>query len=208
MAELSAILKAINERQSAQRDSGAFWAGREQRLGPFSCLRMGGRVFPDADDYTDKRACAVRLSGNGFEYRTDKQHAFGRSGKKSLSVGYHPSLINAEIRVWRIEQWIALAHYIPTIHPKVQPGKRTAYAVEHPFLSAFSISNVYVNKMSLPEPGEHRMLYVLRMELEEIFDLRDDEPKVLRQAGDGDSTSRVNKDFRALEGSTEYEARP
>jgi len=209
MAALQDILKALNE-QLAQRDSGAFWTGMRQQLTVWSTLRMGEKVFPGADSPEDPRACAVRLSGTGFEYRTDKQRAFGRSGKKSVSVGYHPGIISVEVRVWRPQQFIALASYLPLIHPKVQADKRTAWAVEHPFLSMYGIANVFVNKCSLPEPGDHRMLCVLRMELEEIFDIRDDSPKVLKQAGTGepkDSNTPTGEEYD-VEGPVDYVEEP
>lgn len=190
--------------------TGSFWAGRRgsRDLGPWSTLILDGQVFPGADSATDPRACAVRLRG-GVRYRIDSQKVKGQSGHKLVSEGYEPTQISAEVRIWRPEQWLAFVSYLPYINPKVQGNQRRARSAEHPFLSAYGISSVYINEIHLPEEGEHRFLRTVKLNLWEVFDIRSgdaDKAKTVKPT-DGDYNGAVREEFRGVEG-PEYEAAP
>lgn len=190
--------------------NGSFWAGDpgSAALGTWSTLIMDGQVFPGADGPDDRRACAVRLRG-GVRYRIDSQKVKGQSGHKLVSEGYEPTQITAEVRIWRPEQWLAFVQYLPFINPKVQGNQRRARGVEHPFLSAYGISTVYVNEIHLPEEAEHRFIRTVRMNLWEVFDIRTgagDGAKTVKPT-DGDYSGGVRQEFRGVEG-PEYEAAP
>lgn len=186
------LLQALASQRNL-REGGAFWGGGgpyEGSLGPWSTLVIDGKIFPGADSYRDGSAgdlgggfaaCAVEIDEGAIKYRRDNQRAQGKRGSKKVVHGYEPAQFTAKALIYTEAQWIAFQAYLPTIHPKNKPDKLHVYKVQHPVLQAYSISQVHIHEVSFPRDGADRMIKVVTLHFEEVYDLKGS-AKTLKQA--------------------------
>lgn len=194
------------------REGGAFWAGGgpyEGKLGPWSTLTIDGKIFPGADSYRDGSqddtdggvaAVAVTIDDGSIRYRLDNQRGHGKSGSKKVVHGYEPAQLIAKAWIYTAAQWLAFQAYLPVIHPKNQPSKRRVFQVQHPVLSAYSLTQFYINEVELPKDADNRMVKTVSIHMEEVYDLKGKATKVRQKDTEVGGGINVQTPFKFEEG--------
>jgi len=97
----------------------------------------------------------AKVSGR-IAIRKDRQRAAGKSGHKSVHLGYEPATIDITLRLWTETHWrtfLRLAEFIRPRKPKPGDKPPGPFQLSHPALAAYKISAVEFIEAGFPEPS-------------------------------------------------------
>jgi hypothetical protein len=115
-------------------------------------LRLGGIDLPGILEEPPKAEPGRKV---------DKKNGAGLDGATLTWHGFEPPEISIKLLLWTAEHWREWQEILPVILPR--PGKPPAnpFAIDHPALTAYGITQVMVTKISLPEKaGQHGVMRV------------------------------------------------
>lgn len=158
---------------------------RDGKLSVWNTVRLDGKVFPGVQDIDSRAACICIPSGR-VRYAIDRQRAKGTTKAESkliaraeaagveshriVSEGYMPDRVTLKVLIWRPDQWSQLQTYLPTINPKIASNKLKPFYIDHPFLAALGITQIFISEISTPEETGTYGLYQFEIVGHEVFD--------------------------------------
>jgi len=187
LPQFTPALEALATAESA--DTYGFWYGdpaHEGQLGPWNTLRSDGPlgpIFPGAKDYTDPKACGVRVRGK-VAYRVDHPKIKKSDGHRLVIEGYQPDALEIEVWIWTPAQYAAYLAVLPLISPKLNPVLRRAHRISHADLAPLGLSEVYFTEVPTLEDGHVWGLRVLKLKAIEVFRDAKESTKVLKPSDD------------------------
>ncbi len=169
---------------------------RDGKLSVWNTVKLDGKVFPGFDDIDSRSACIVIPSAK-VRYAVDRQRVKGLTKEENkalarkeaqgveshriVSEGYMPGPVTMKVLIWRPDQWSALLGYLPKINPKVQANKLRPFFIDHPFLAALGITQIFINEISTPEETGTHNLFTFEIGGFEVFDsTRSTEAKAIK----------------------------
>lgn len=158
--------------------------GRQGQLTIWSTCLIGGKVFPGVANLDDAGAC-ICIPSAKVRYAIDRQKAQGQTKEERkallaqqakgietyriLSDGYVPGPVLLRVGIWRIEQWRAFKKYLPQINPKLKENKLKPLLIDHPYLAALGIDQIFINEISTPTESGTWGLHWIDIGCHEVF---------------------------------------
>lgn len=158
---------------------------RDGKLSVWNTVKLDGKVFPGVDDIDSRSACIVIPSAK-VRYAVDRQRvkgltkdenknlarqeAQGVESHRIVSEGYMPGPVSLKCFIWRPDQWQAWLKYLPTLNPKIQANKLRPFFIDHPFLAALGINQIFINEIGTPEETGTYGLFTFEIGAYEVFD--------------------------------------
>lgn len=158
---------------------------RQGQLTVFSTCVIDGKVFPGTSGIDDLGTC-ICIPQARTRYAIDRQKVQAetpaqrkaRQAKKLpepppmhriITEGYLPGPVSLKVGIWRREQWEAWLKYLPQINPKLKENQLRALSIDHPYLSALGIDQIFINDIGVPEESGTWGLHWIDIGAHEVF---------------------------------------
>ena len=155
--------------------SGEFWNGGgpdEGRVGAWAALLLGGLWFPGQAAIDSPGVIPVYIDDGDIGYRIDRQRVKGKGGHKLVVEGYLPTPFKARCRISTVEQWRAYKSYFPVINPRLKENQLKAYPAQHPVLTLYGLTSLFVVRASFPHDAEGRFVRDVILTLEDTTGIK------------------------------------